>query len=261
MVEDPEVLTGTQTSRQLIQMFNFDAAGVPGTGTLPEAQDDGEGRLSTVEEASLSPGVLSLGGWSLDGDDYNNRLVISPSILQTVVSRSVTPPPRCSAITSTSSATTTPIVTSAVHRQPGPGPLRPRIVEASSARVSLAPRFSVPVFPPRPVVPQPGGIRGPASRPPAKDRKRSQSSECLSRVSANEAAKARFEDRRFELTAWIRTRRNLIATRLIAVEETIAQAGGPGSLSPLWINEELQFVLRTLEGHGEVGDGSLEARG
>ena len=246
-VEDSEGLTETQTSRELIQMFNFDAAGVLGTGTLPEVQDDGEGRLSTVEEASDSPGVLSLGGWSLDGDDYSNRRVVSPSILQTIVSRSATPPPRCSATTFTSAATTTPIVTSAVLRQPGPDVLRPRSVATSRAGAGLDPRLTVPVFPPRPVVSQPGGIRGPASRPPAKDRRRSQSSEGVSRVSANDAAKSRLEDRRFELAAWIRTRRNLVATRLIAVEETMVQAGGPGCLSPHWINEELQFVLRTLE--------------
>ena len=60
-VEVSEGLTETQTSRELIQMFNFDAAGVPGTGALPEVQDDGEARLSTVEVASNSPGVLSLG--------------------------------------------------------------------------------------------------------------------------------------------------------------------------------------------------------
>ena len=104
-----------------------------------------------------------------------------------------------------------------------------------------------PVFPPRPAVSQPGGIRGPATRPPAKDRRRSQSSEGVSRVSATEAAQSRLEGRRFELAAWIRTRRNLVVTRLIAVEETIVQAGGPGCLSPHWIKEELQFVLRTLE--------------
>ena len=253
-VGDSGVLTGTQTSRELIQMFNFDEARVPGTGTLPEVQDDGEGHLSTVEEASLSPGILSGGGWSLDGEDYSHRRVVSPSILQTLVSRSVTPTQSCSAATTTSSATTTPIVASAVHRQPGPITLRPRIVEASQAGAGRTPRFSVPVFPPRPVVPQPGGLRVPATRPPArgcegptKDRRRSQSNEGLSRVSANEAAKARLEDRKFELMAWVRTRRNLIVTRLIAVEETIVQAGGPGVLSPHWINEELQFVLRTLE--------------
>ena len=37
-----------------------------------------------------------------------------------------------------------------------------------------------------------------------------------------------------------------MAARLIAVEEAINLAGGPGVLSPHWLNEELQFVLRTL---------------
>ena len=107
-VEDSVVLTGTQTSRQLIEMFDFDAAGAPGTGALSAVQDDGEERLSTVEEASVSPGMLSGGGWTLDGDDYGDQRVVSPSILQMLVSRSVTPPPSCSAPVFTSTATATP---------------------------------------------------------------------------------------------------------------------------------------------------------
>ena len=247
VVEDTARLTETQTSRQLIQMFDFDAAVVPGIGTLPGVRDDGEGRLSTVEEASNSPGVLSLGGWSLDGEDDSSRRIVSPSILQTMVTRSATPPPRCGATIFTSTAATTPRVTCAVVRQPGWDVLRPGNVATSRAGALLDPRLTTPVFPPRQAVSQSGRVRGPATRPPAKERRRSQSSESVSRGSANEAAKSRLEDRRFELAAWIRTRRNLVAARLISVEETIVQAGGPGCLSPHWIKEELQFVLRTLE--------------
>ena len=130
-VEDPVVLTGTQTSRQLIEMFNFNGGGAPGTGALPVDQDDGEERLSTVEEASDSPGVLSRGGWSLDDENDGDRRAVSPSILQTLISRNVTPPWSCGATVYTSTSTAPPIVTSAVFRPPVPGDLRPRIVPTS----------------------------------------------------------------------------------------------------------------------------------
>ena len=248
------VLTETQTSRELIQMFNFSAAQVPGTGSQPDVRDNGEERLSTVEEASLSPGVLSCGGWSMDRENFSPRLLVSPSVLQPLVMGDAIPDPAGSATTTTSSVTTTPIVASTVYQLPGPTTLRPRIMEASQASAGPVPPAPVPVLPPRPVVTQPGGVRVPGVGIPArgkdglsKDRRRSQSNEGLSRVSTGEAARARLEDRMFELSSWIRTRRSLIATRLISVEETIVRAGGPGVLSPQWINEELQFVLRTLE--------------
>ena len=125
VVEDPARLTETQTSRQLIQMFDFDAAVVPGIGTLPGVREDGEGRLSTVEEASNSPGVLSLGGWSLDGEDDSSRRIVSPSILQTMVTRSATPPPRCGATVFTSTTATTPRATCASGPPAGMGCLAP----------------------------------------------------------------------------------------------------------------------------------------
>ena len=230
---EADVLTGTQTSRQLIQMFGFSEATAPGIGALPEVQNEGEEQLSTVEEASISPGMLSGGGWSLHGEDLGDLRMVSPSILQTLVTQVRTPTPVCSAVITTSSASTAPTVTASAPRLPGPATLRSR--------------FAVPVFTPRPFVPQPGGVRIPGVRPPARDRRRSQSTEGLTRVSASEAAKTRLEDRKFELMAWIRTRRSLVASQLISIEETIHQAGGPGQLSPRWINEELQFVLRTLE--------------
>ena len=243
--EDP--LTATQTSRQLIELFDLEGAGVSGTETRPDEQDDGEARLSTVEEASVSPGALSMGGWSLDGEDYSRERVVSPSILQPLRPRSVTPRQESGATTVTSATATNPLTTSAVIRQPGPSVLRPRTMDTGRGRPYLDPRLSAPVFPPRLVVPQPAGTRGPVVRPSAKDRRRSQSSDGIPRSSANEAERARLEDRRFELTAWVRTRRDLVATRLIALEEMIDQAGGPGYPSPHWIKEELQFVLRTLD--------------
>ena len=228
-----DVLTGTQTSRQLIQMFGFNEETAPGIGAFPEVHNEGEERLSTVEEASVSPGMLSGGGWSIPDEGYGDHRVVSPSILQTLVTQVRTPTPVDSAVITTGSASTAPTVTLSSPQMPGPA--------------TMQSRFTVPVFPPRPVIPQPGGVRGPGIRPPAKDRRRSQSTEGLSRVSASEAAKTRQEDRKFELMAWIRTRKNLVASRLISIEETINQAGGPGKLSPRWINEEVQFVLRTLE--------------
>ena len=62
---EADPLTGTQTSRELIRMFGFGDEQDPGTGSRPDARNNGEDRLSTVEEASTSPGGLSGGGWSI----------------------------------------------------------------------------------------------------------------------------------------------------------------------------------------------------
>ena len=226
-------LTGTQTSRQLIQMFGRDDTAAPGIGARPEVQIEDAGELSTVEEASVSPGMLSGGGWSIHDEEYVDRHTISPSILQTVFTQVRTPTPVYSAASTTGSASAAPTVTAAVPRLPGP--------------TTLQSRFTLPALPPRLAVPRPSGVRVPGIRPAAKDRRRSQSTEGLPRVSASETTKTRMEDRKFELMAWMQTRKNLVAARLISIEETINQAGGPGKLSPRWINEELQFVLRTLE--------------
>ena len=251
---DATPLTGTQTSRQLIQMFELESAASRGARSPPDVQNDGEDRLSTVEEASLSPGLLSGGGWSqgqdaLDPDDPVTQAILQP-LIPVGEERTV---PGITA-TSASTASTLPLGGLELHRVPEPVVLRPRLTGAGQDRVRFSPRVSARVFPPRPAVSQPrgpraaGGARQSAARGTAPhERRRSQSNEGLSRASAAEASRAQMEDRKFELSAWIRTRRGLIATRLIAVEETIAAAGGPGIISPQWINEELQFVLRTLE--------------
>ena len=254
--EDNEAgqLTGTQTSRELIEMFNLGSGGDLGTRSPTGTQDDGEERLSTVEEASMSPGLLSPGGWSqgqeiLVPDDPITQAILQP--LFPIDARVVVP-----GITATtvSTASTAAVGEQGLPRLPEPVVLRPRLVGTSQDRVRFSPQVAARVFPPRPAVAQPrgprasGGARQSTARGSAPhERRRSQSNEGLSRVSAEEASRARMEDRKFELSAWIRTRRSLIATRLIAVEETIADAGGPGIISPQWINEELQFVLRTLE--------------
>ena len=249
--DDASPLTGTQTSRELIGMFNLGAAGDLGTRSPLRARNDGEERLSTVEEASLSPELLSLGGWSLDqeildGDSRDILRPLAPADRETVV-------PGITATTASAAATVT-VGNVDATRPPAPFTLRPRLVGVSQGQVRAARQPSAQVFPPRPAVAQPRGLRVPggASQTRARggaphDRRRSQSTEGLPRGSAEDAARVRMSDRKFELWAWIRTRRNLVATRLIAVEETIARAGGPGIVSAQWINEELQFVLCTLE--------------
>ena len=245
---DVNPLTGTQTSRELIRMFGFGAEQNTGTGSGRGTWNNGEDRLSTVEEASTSPGGLSGGGWSLD-----DRLA-SPTLLRPLVSDEVVRSPERIVAATNDSAPTPPVDTTNVPRFPGAAVLRPRLPGALQARAGTLPGAQLPVFPPRPAVAQPTGFRVPgvASQPRTasearNERRRSQSNEGLSRVNTAAETKARLEDRRFELVSWIQTRRNLIATRLIAIEEAIVRAGRPGTLSPQWINEELQFVLRTLE--------------
>ena len=79
-------LTGTQTSRELIRMFGFGTEQGAETGTGRGTRNDGDDRLSTVEEVSTSPGGLSGGGWSLD-----ERLA-SPTLLQPLVPDEVSAP-------------------------------------------------------------------------------------------------------------------------------------------------------------------------
>ena len=51
----------------------------------------------------------------------------------------------------------------------------------------------------------------------------------------------------FELLAWIRTRRDLIVTSLISIEETGNTSEEHAAVDPDWTTRELNEVLRTLE--------------
>ena len=51
----------------------------------------------------------------------------------------------------------------------------------------------------------------------------------------------------FELLAWIRTRRDMIVTSLISIEETASTSEGQVSADAEWTTRELNEVLRTLE--------------
>ena len=247
-------LTGTQTSRELIQMFNLGSGGDAGTRSPSGRMDDGEQRLSPVQEASLSPSVLSEGGWSLNQYVLDPSDPVSQAILQPLHPAEVeTVIPGITATTA-STAPTVALGAFDLPRLPEPVVFRPRIADLSRSQVRFPPRVSAQVFPPRLSVAQPGGPRGvggarqPGARGSAPhERRRSQSNEGMSRSSAEEATRACMEDRKFELSAWVRSRRDLVAARLIAVEETIADVGSPRVVSPQWITEELQFVLRTLE--------------
>ena len=75
--------------------------------------------------------------------------------------------------------------------------------------------------------------------PPPGDtgRRRSQSNEFGEDTRSRNSERAgirRMEDRLFELTMWIKTRKDVIATRLIGVETTLSEASQPGEISPVW---------------------------
>ena len=218
-----------------------------------------------MQEVSVSPGRLSSGGWTLD------HVGSSPSRLSP--RRNLTSPPsmQTSPVATQGStaayvSTAAPIVSMApvvvstengtssgirFARMPPPCPAVSGIRQALSDPVFRVP---VPGIRPSLAVTQPGILRasGASTRPrmsaiPQYERRRSQSNEGMSRAVPQEVARARLEDRVFKLSGWIRTRRDLIATWLISVEETMLQTTGTGRLSPQWIDEEVQFVLRTLE--------------
>ena len=66
--DEANPLTGTQTSRELIQMFNLGSGGDPGTRSPPGMLDDGEERLSTV-----------LGSVSQPKRSVRGRVVLEPA--------------------------------------------------------------------------------------------------------------------------------------------------------------------------------------
>ena len=55
------------------------------------------------------------------------------------------------------------------------------------------------------------------------------------------------EARLFELVTWIQTRKDVVATRLIGVEEVLADDAQPGRVDPAWIDRELDFVTTQLD--------------
>ena len=247
-------LTGTQTSRQLIEMFDLNSGGEPGARSPSDRMDDGEERLSTVHEASLSPGGLSEGGWSLNQYVLDPNDPVSRAILQPLQPTEVETMVPGIAATTASTAPTVALETFDLPRVPEPVVLRPRTADLSQGQARFPPRVSAQVFPPRLSVTQPrgprgaGGARQPGARGGAThERRRSQSNEGMSRSAAEEASRAIMEDQKFERSAWVRSRRDLVAARLIAIEETIADAASPRVVSPQWISEELRFVLRTLD--------------
>ena len=137
-------LTGTQTSRELIGLFNLGSAGGLGTRSPPSAQHDGEERLSTVEEATLSPGLLSLGGWSLDQEILGG---VSQEVLRPL--EPAGPEIVIPGITATTAgaAMTATAETFNPTQSPVRFALRPRIVGVGQDRVRVAQQPSAQVFP------------------------------------------------------------------------------------------------------------------
>ena len=55
------------------------------------------------------------------------------------------------------------------------------------------------------------------------------------------------EARLFELVTWIQTRKDVVATRLIGIEEVQMDQAQPGLVDPTWVNGELDFVTTQLD--------------
>ena len=47
------------------------------------------------------------------------------------------------------------------------------------------------------------------------------------------------EARLFELVTWIQTKKDVVATRLIGIEEVLADDTQPGRVDPTWVDREL----------------------
>ena len=81
-------------------------------------------------------------------------------------------------------------------------------------------------------------------------RRRSQSNDFISTSWTHTTARVSsdsLEDRLFELDTWIRTRRALISTRVDGVQTMIAIQSRQNGVQPDWVNEEVRFVLATLD--------------
>ena len=98
-----------------------------------------------------------------------------------------------------------------------------------------------------------GSFRGgrlPASRTNDLGRRRSQSNDFgddTRRTAARRMQDEKMEARLFELVTWIQTRKDVVATRLIGIEEVQVDQAQPGLVDPTWVNGELDFVTTQLD--------------
>ena len=240
-------LTGTQTSRELINLFNANLK-LPQLPSTSEEEGDSLGNVqaSESESSDLLRSVLR------DRDMWTSSMVRTAAaeadrpIDGTVRGRQVSPSLR---------APTPPTTFSTLFNAQG---------QAPDARVS----FRQPVQQPTPTarlpsdrqptfrLPRPqeniegiAGLRFPAPSQ-GTERRRSQSNEFGDGTQARTTARVtsrRLEDRLFELLTWVQTRKDVVATRLISVEETLADSPLPGTVDPDWIRGELKFVLAQLD--------------
>ena len=247
-------LTGTQTAKELIGMFSQAAADLgQDAGGDQDLEEEGDAVASIQGEDDLFPGSES--------DSYvpwTTTVVSEPassSTLATTTSPSIT----VSWVTATSGAPTT--FTTASQSRPGPSQFAP-----TQQEVRFTFQTPLPPLPPRTFGPRLTGFAsrargaGPATsqvggRPPTirnqdTTRRRSQSNDFCDGSRGAAAARAREETREarlFELVNWIQTRKDVIATRLIGVEDAQTDQVQPGVMDPAWVDSELDFVSVQLE--------------
>ena len=252
-VSDPQ-LTGTQTARELTGMFG-DAAAVlqGGAGGDQDLERAGDAQASLPGGDELFPGSES--------DDYVpwDTPVVSEPASSSTIATTTSPNTTVSWAAAASMAPTT--FTTASRTRPEPshgGPVRQEVRFSFRTPLSpLPPRTWGPRLTnftggARDAGPTTGHSRGRLPTPGGRDpgRRRSQSNDFGDDSRGMTARKARdekMEARLFELVTWIQTKKDVIATRLIGIEEVQADQAQPGMVDPAWVNGELDFVAVQLE--------------
>ena len=240
-------LTGTQTSRELINLFNanLNLPHLPSTseeegdslGNVQASESDAGDILRSVMTDSYVWTSSTMGTAASGVDRPNDGAVdgrtVSPGL------RAPTPPTTFSAATGAQGQTSDARVSFRQPlRQPTPTARQPS---------DRQPAFRLPR--PRANVEGIDGLWHPAPFH-GSERRRSQSNEFGDGTQARTTARVtsrRLEARLFKLITWVQTRKDVVATRLISVEENLADSSLPGTVDPEWIRGEIKFVLTQLD--------------
>ena len=238
---DPR-LTGTQTARALIGMFGEAAENLTSdAGEVLELERAGNAQASLPGESGLFPEDSS------DGYVPWNFPAVSEPATCSVVCTTTSP---STTVSWAATASTAPMTFTTESRT------RPEASHGGPSRSEVRFAFPPPLPPTLPCVNGLGGtdsLRGgrlPGSRTDDPGRRRSQSNDFgddTSGATARRVRDERMEARLFELVTWIQTRKDVIATRLIGVEEVQTDQAQPGLVDPTWVNGELEFVTTQLD--------------
>ena len=250
-VEDAEapskVLTQTQTSRDLIQLFQDPLVQPGDLSAVIEVSEGGD------EDAPLQDNQWSFGG--LETMHYDSPPRIDPPRMEEVASRNPPlpvqgPRPTLESRTAADEAR----CQAETLRLAGPG-------------LQLLPRITRPVVSePRGPVMQWGGRQppamgrstqtapfssasGPRMNSELRLRRRSRSNEFVAGERTRSAPlvdSVEAQDRLFELTTWVRTRQSWIRSRLAAMSTAMASATSEVRVNPAWLQGEERAILITL---------------